>query len=330
MQYSRTQRGQQFRQPCAARLKLPRMPVCEVDPWRFQFFEQVPCPDHVRIPTEDADAWAWNPAHRHVYDKLQVALSQGLLAAPHGVMPPHWPVFSKPIVNLKGMGRDSRLLPDSHAYAASETPGHMWVEVLEGDHVSTDVAVVDGQPHWWRHATGAPIGDGMFDYWTIHAGGLPALEAHAGEWITSQLSGYTGMVNLETIGGQIIEAHLRFADQWPDLYGGSDWVRALIGLYSGEGWRLQHEHRRDGYSLALFVPHPSITPRHPPAELVRGVRALAGVTSVQITFHQDRPPESHAMPPGGFRVAIINTFDLAAGQAARRRLAEWFGAAVHY
>jgi hypothetical protein len=27
------------------------------------------------------------------------------------------------------------------------------------------------------------------------------------------------MVNLETIGGRIIEVHLRFADQWPDLYG---------------------------------------------------------------------------------------------------------------
>ncbi len=305
------------------------MPVCEVDPWRYQFFEQVPCPDHVRIPTEDADAWQWNPAHRHVYDKMQVALSQGLVAAPHGVTPPHWPVFSKPVINLKGMGRDSRLLPDPQAYAASETPGHMWVEVLEGDHVSTDVAVVDGQPRWWRHATGRPIGGGMFDYWTIHEGALPALEAHAGGWIASQLASYTGMVNLETIGGRIIEAHLRFADQWPDLYGGNDWVRALVGLYSGNGWTLPDEDRRDGYSLALFVPHPVDTPRHPPPALVREVLAQPGVTSVQITFHEDRAPETHAMPPGGFRVAIVNTFDLAAGHAARRRLAEWFGDIIH-
>ena len=64
----------------------PPMPVCEVDPWRYQFFEQVPCPEHVRIPTEDADAWTWNPAHRHVYDQLQVALSQGLAAAPYDLI----------------------------------------------------------------------------------------------------------------------------------------------------------------------------------------------------------------------------------------------------
>ena len=33
------------------------MPVCEADPWRMQYFEHVPCPDDVRIPTEDADAF---------------------------------------------------------------------------------------------------------------------------------------------------------------------------------------------------------------------------------------------------------------------------------
>jgi hypothetical protein len=328
MQYSRVRPASANASPARWSQHPIKMPVCEVDPWRFQFFEQVPCPEHVRIPTEDADAWEWNPAHRHVYDKLHVALSQGLAAAPHGVMPPHWPVFSKPVINLKGMGRDSRRIDTAADYAQAETPGHMWAELLEGDHVSTDAAVVDGEVRWWRHATGRPIGGGMFDYWTIHAGALSTLEAHAARWIARQLAGYTGMVNLETIGGRIIEAHLRFADQWPDLYGGNDWVRALVGLYSGEGWSLPREQRRDGYSLALFVPHPGLTPRHPPAGLVREVLAHPAITSVQITFHEDRAPEAHTMPPGGFRVAIVNTFDLAAGRAARRRLAEWFGEVI--
>ena len=84
------------------------MPICEVDPWRFQYF------DHVKtaanIPTEDSDAWQWYPAHRWVYDKLAVALSQNLEVGPHGVTPPRFPVFSKPITNLKGMGVGSRVL----------------------------------------------------------------------------------------------------------------------------------------------------------------------------------------------------------------------------
>src|SRR5262249_11063711 len=86
------------------------MPICEADPWRLQYFRDVECPPDLNIPTEDFDAWAWYPGERWVYDKLAVALSQGLEAAPHGVMPPRFPVFSKPIVNLKGMGIDSRAI----------------------------------------------------------------------------------------------------------------------------------------------------------------------------------------------------------------------------
>ena len=55
---------------------------------------------------------------------------------------------------------------------------------------------------------------------------------------------------------------------------------------------------------------------------------MPGVSSVQITFHEDKPPERHSMPPGGFRVAIVNAFDLAGGEAAREVLrAHFLGAA---
>ncbi|MCW5749129.1 MAG: hypothetical protein KIT36_23265, partial [Alphaproteobacteria bacterium] len=92
------------------------MPICEADPWRLQYFESVSCPADVLIPTEDSDAWQWFPKHRWVYDKLAVAASQGLMAAPHGVPPPSFPVFSKPIYNLKGMGVGSRALPTMDSY----------------------------------------------------------------------------------------------------------------------------------------------------------------------------------------------------------------------
>jgi hypothetical protein len=78
------------------------MPICEADPWRKQYFSDAACPVDVKIPTEDCDAWQWYPKHRHVYDKIAVAFSQGLIAAPHGVPPPKLPVFSKPIVNPHG------------------------------------------------------------------------------------------------------------------------------------------------------------------------------------------------------------------------------------
>jgi hypothetical protein len=83
------------------------MPICEGDPWRMQYFEHADCPPGVNIPTEDPDAWEWNPAYRWIYDKVAIAKSQGLEAGPHGTAPPFFPVFSKPIVNLTGMGVDT-------------------------------------------------------------------------------------------------------------------------------------------------------------------------------------------------------------------------------
>lgn len=300
------------------------MPICEADPWRMQFFDGVPCPAHVRIPTEDADAWCWNPAERWVYDKLRVALSQGLAAAPHGVEPDRYPVFSKPIVNLKGMGLDSGVFATPEEYHRRMTAGHMWMECLEGEHVSTDAAVVGGRAAWWRHATGVPTEGGMFDHWVVHAEARPPLEACLGDWLSRNLGGYTGLLNFETIGGRVIEVHLRFADQWPDLYG-PGWVEAAVRLYERGEWRFADEARRTGYSVVLFGRH-GFAHRHPPAGAVAAVRALPGVSSVQITFHEDRPPEEHAMPPGGFRLAIVNTPDLDAGYHARALLAASFEA----
>ncbi len=296
------------------------MPVCEADPWRLQYFTHVKTA--ANIPTEDSDAWQWHPECRWVYDKLAVALSQKIDAGPHGTAPPYFPVFSKPIVNLRGMGVGSRVLSSQADYDRHYAPGHFWMTLLEGRHVSSDIVVVNGEPQWWRHVTGKPAGEGTFDYWIVHAEPDAKIESHCGEWVRKHLGGYTGMLNLETIGGTIIEAHLRFADQWPDLYG-PGWVDALVGLYETGEWIFEDDEPSEGYSVVLFGPNDRRY-RHPLPEFVEEIKRAPGVTSVQITFHEDRPPEQHAMPPGGFRLAIVNGFDLPATLAARERLKAHF------
>ena len=296
------------------------MPICEADPWRLQYFAHIET--EVRIPTEDSDAWQWNPRHRWVYDKLQIALSQNLDAGPHGTTPPRFPVFSKPIINLKGMAVGSCVINSRAEYEASYTPGHFWMTLLSGRHLSSDVAVVNGAPRWWGHVTGKPAGEGTFDYWTIHAEPDVEIEKRCGAWIGKHLRDYTGMLNVETIGGTIIEAHLRFADQWPDLYG-AGWVEAVVQLYEHGIWKFAGAERRDGFSVVLFGPH-GVHYRHPPPALMDELKRSPGISSVQITFHEDRPPDRHAMPPGGFRLAIVNGFELEPALKARERLRDYF------
>lgn len=296
------------------------MPICEADPWRDQYFEGVDCPEDVRVPTEDGDAWSWYPEFKWVYNKLSIAESQGLPCGPHGLEPPEFPVFSKPVFNMRGMGTGSLVLQSAREYKAKQKPGHFWMPLFEGEHVSSDVAVVDGEARWWRHTMGKALDGGMFDSWTVLAAERPEIETYCGDWLRRNLKGYTGMVNFETIGARIIEVHLRFSDQWPDLYGGRPWVEALVGLYRVGRWDFDDSARRDGYSVVLFGAH-GVQYRHPPADLVADVRAMPEVASVQVTFHEDRPPSWHAMPPGGFRLAIVNCWDLETGKRARERLA---------
>ena len=147
------------------------MPIVERDPWRMQYFEGVACPDEVFIPTEDGDAYELFPKRRWIYNKLLVAESQGMDCGLHGMTPRAFPIFSKPVYNMRGMGAGSRIFRSLRDYQLNQKPGHMWMPLLKGDHVSTDVAVVDGEPKWWRHVTGKAIGEGMFDYWTVLADG---------------------------------------------------------------------------------------------------------------------------------------------------------------
>jgi hypothetical protein len=299
------------------------MPIYECDPWRVQYFAGVLCPPDVHIPTDDVDAYKFNPGHRWIYDKRMVAQSQGLECGLHDSAPPRYPVFCKPVTNLKGMGAGTCILRGERDFRQNCKPGDFWTQLLTGEHVSTDWAVVRGDTAWCRHTCGVPGIAGTFDYWTIEARGRQRLERYCRDWIRTHLPDYTGMVNIETIGGRIIEAHLRFSDQWPDLYG-RGWLDAVVRLYQRGYWHYVDARRNNGYSVVLFGPHGKAY-RYPTPKRLAAYRTTPGVNSVQITFFEDRPACSHIMPPGGFRLAVINSVDLEAGMRLRSAMAQDFG-----
>jgi hypothetical protein len=299
------------------------MAICERDPWRFQFFDDVECPSGVNIPTDDIDSYQWFPQHRWIYEKLRIAQSQGLPCGMASDMPAAFPVFAKPNINLRGMGLQSGIIT-SAAEFMSLPADHMWMPVLTGEHISTDCAIIAGKVHWMRHARGFPWHNGMFTHWIIELNQRVELKEFLTVWAEANLAGYTGMINIETIGGSIIEAHLRFADQWCDLYGKS-WFSSLVRLYAEGVWDDPDIPAVEGYSIPLFALHGNVPP-HPPEDLQRHIRALPGISSLQITYYENKSGEAHPMPPGGFRLALVNSTDFEAGLAARNMLAQSFTA----
>lgn len=162
-------------------------------------------------------------------------------------------MFSRklPIVNLKGMGIGSRVISSAAEMDHHYEAGHMWMPLMTGEHVSTDCAIEDGRMAWCRHATGVPWHNGAFPLVDGACRNLPCSRGQAHP-MGSRAVCNTGMLNFETIGGTIIEAHLRFADQWCDLYG-EGWIEALVRLYAESRWHFDDSTRQDGFSVPLFT-----------------------------------------------------------------------------
>lgn len=212
------------------------MPFIGVLPERTHLFQPEPRCD---VAVSDAVAWRLNPGHRRIYDKLTLALDAGLTAAPCGVDPtelgisPQSEVFVKPITNLAGMGLAARTVS---AAAVPMEPGSFWCERLTGSHTSSDCLVRDGDALWFAHTRASDVKDAERPvYWQIGAD-LPEHEHWLRDWVGRNLQGYSGLCNLELIGGRPIEAHLRGSNGFFDFYG-PDFIPAWVALADGEPFR---------------------------------------------------------------------------------------------
>ncbi len=226
------------------------MPFIGVLPERRHLFQPEP---RQNLAVSDAAAWRLNPRHRRVYDKLSLALDAGLLAAPCGVDPADFGIagdtllFVKPITNLAGMGLDARC---ARADAIPMAPGNFWCERLTGTHTSSDCLVRDGAAIWFAHTRASAEKDAERPvYWQIGAD-LPDEEAWLRRWVSENLVGYTGLCNLELIGGRPIEGHLRGSNGFFDFYG-PDFIPAWVALVDGEPFDVPPA-IPGGYVISIF------------------------------------------------------------------------------
>ncbi len=287
------------------------MPFTHYDPPQEAIFAAVRC-GAVEIPVDDVGAWVAYPRERWVYDRLAVAQTQGLPCGPHGVEPPRYPVFSKPIVNLWGMGTGARVVRRAREFVYQ--PGHFWMPLLSGRHVSTDVALVPGRAAWMAHTVGHPGPAGTFRAWEVLPRRLPAIERLVAAWCRRHLPRRTGTVNVETLGGTIIEVHLRFSPQFMDLYG-EGWLDAVARLHCEGVWEFRGAPPR-GWSLPLFTTEDGVYE----ADESQVERAREGVLRLQLTYARGVPLSREAHPAGGYLLAYVNCLDLGAGRRALRRL----------
>ncbi|KAH1417247.1 hypothetical protein KXV70_008845 [Aspergillus fumigatus] len=236
-------------------------------------------------------------------------------------------MFSKPINNLSGAGAGARIIHTLDEYWRSFVPGHMWSALLTGEHISTDIAVDAGRAVWFAHTKGVAGPDKTWEYWEVNTPVEPSLEKYITDFVEPHLAGYTGMMNVETIGGKIIEVHLRFSPQWPNMYG-SWFIASLVDLYCGKGWTGPSASKIAspvGYSVPLWDDEKyAETGTTLTENAVRRLESMFNVESIvestTMQYGQEKPLESTPRASGGFRIAWVNGFDLARCKLARSAL----------
>jgi len=274
------------------------MPFVGVLPDRVGLFQPQP---HHAAAVSDAAAWQLNPRHRHIYDRLSLALAVGLAAAPCGVDPIACGVeasrtlFVKPIINLAGMALQARAVP---ATEIPIEPGSFWCERLVGEQSSSDLLVDRGEPFWFAHTIASSERDaGRPCYWRVGVD-RPDLEPILRHWIGKLLPDYSGLCNIELIDGRPIEIHLRGSNGFFDLYG-EHFIAAWVAL-------IDQQQRRPpppipgGVVISLFGSQP------PTPAMIAALQAQA--ISVQIDHHT------------ADRSAILRSRDVTAALAAWREM----------
>lgn len=293
-----------------------------IHPWRADYFKDILIPSGTVIPLDDPEAYRLFPEYSWLYNKLMICEMQDFACGPDGINPEFFPVFVKPIYNLRGFGAGSGLATNESDYKSLICPGRMWMTSFSGDHISTDIALDKGRVVWLSHTKGTPASNGVFDVWQTGVTINENIKDNICTWAERIFCGFTGIINIETIDGGIIEVHLRMASQYIDLYP-HGWLNAVVSLYAGNGWPIGMTDYGQGFSLPIVIPHGNNF--HIDRSTANTIAArYSGILSLQLPSGQENGPKKFASPPGGLITGFINCTDLEQGKKLRDVLKEIF------
>ena len=254
--------------------------------------------DDTVIPTTDEVAWEYFHEFRWVYNKMDLCETLGVPYGPIGTKPSTYPVCVKPIINLMGGSVKSQVCHNPEEYAKVTDPGLFWSSYAMGDHYSVDYVMCRGVPTEYFAFYGEKLQHGAFDFWSLQQDLPEEVHRTIYNWLEENLEEYTGIVNIEIIGHQIIEAQLRMGDL--DRLGDATLMEAIHTLYSKHTWEWTKDSGffPETFYLAALFAQPNTT-YHINTTLAKKVFG-------DLTYYQiDDPNFYHTNPAHGNRIAIF-------------------------
>jgi len=275
------------------------------------------------IPINDLDAYEQNPKHNWIYNRLELAKWQKIPAYPLPILPAleEYPVIVKPIINLYGfslhcfkINSEEELLQPKY-----NKNTNFWSIFHKSDHtLSTDLFIVNGKIMISNTIKGHLKSKipGLYDYWEY----LPDYPTPSiiNKLVKRKFYSYTGVMNVETINNNIIEAHLRLGNIY-DLMESNRILKSILSFYVSNPdpkSKPKFKHKRNPRNLAkekvylipVFIPHKE--------EFILTPKQVKYLSEGAKYYEIDSPNISH--PNKYRRVVLLTTLDLKKGLLSRK------------
>ncbi len=242
------------------------------------------------------------PNYFWIYDKYQLSKRLGQYVVDLETQyPDRFPVLVKPKINLLGMG-----IGCHKAHSLEEIQnrkGFIAQEFYEGGHISTDMVLIAGKIVD-RFSFQCYVDEyGSFDYFES----ISDLDSTDGSFAVAELLGdYTGLLCVETIGGKVIEAHLRAGTMFYDICGGfiEKAYRQVI-----EGQVSKEDYDVSSFEKTYSKFNRRLEDAYPHLEEVE-IECPQGVMSFHLEWESGYKLSDYAQDPNTFRYLVVNGTDL--------------------
>jgi len=268
--------------------------IDELDRWEAKYIYNLP--GYQNLAWSDKEAFYRYPKWNHIYDKLVLSKFTGVTTFDLELeFPSMFPVVVKPRRNFEGLSKNCYIA--SSADEVEDFAGYIAQELLDGYQCTTDYVLREGviidQFSFVTHKN---------NYGEIKCfSSTPFSPNDVSAKIRVMFQGYTGVLNVESINGRIIEIHLRPSLQFYDVCGGL--IEQLPTFYDKGIWdKVNFEQT---YSRVFRTRHDG---------KVREVKMPNGmpseVRSVQLCYEEGVPLSSTDPSLFRKRYLVINGTDL--------------------
>ena len=270
------------------------------------------CSDKIIIPTNDFMAFKEYKHKNFVYNKRWLAKSQQIECGNKNKKPSSLPIIVRPIINLHGMGKDAYFTNDY----SNIKDTFFWSKILQGKHISVDIFYNKHGIMQTIAFRGYPGKLFTFRCWEY----LPnfKLSQNITNWINTYMKGFKGVFNIEIIGNNIIECHLRMGDL--NHFQSEQLTQNVIKCYKKE--KIEKIKLKQIYLIPIFVKKNSY--KKLKKEDIWYCARITNTIDIVDNFFIDPPPDKIANPIGGDRICILTVTDYKKGFILKNTILKYF------